>query len=96
VQTNDLLNEKRDDILRLAAKHGALNVRVFGSFARGDADPDSDVDFLIDVGPNTSFFFPGGLLYDLEQLLGREVDVVTENGLHRLIKDRVLEEAVPL
>jgi len=91
-----LLRQYRDDILRLAAKHGARNVRVFGSVARGEDRPDSDVDFLVDLGPNRSFFFPGGLVADLEDLLGRHVDVVTEKGLHSVIRDRVREEAVPL
>ncbi|MBM3935014.1 MAG: nucleotidyltransferase family protein [SAR202 cluster bacterium] len=90
------VHEKREEILRIAAKHGAYNVRIFGSVARGDAGPDSDVDFLIDYGPNTSPWFPGGLIADLQDLLGRNVDVVTEKGLHRLVKDRVLAEAVPL
>ncbi len=91
-----LLRQYRNDILRLAAKHGARNVRVFGSIVRGDDTPDSDVDFLVEVGPNRSFFFPGGLVADLEDLLGRRVDVVTEKGLHSFIRDRVLKEAVLL
>ena len=91
-----LLRQYRADILRLAAKHGARNVRVFGSVVRGEDTPDSDVDFLVEVGPNRSFFFPGGLVADLEDLLGRHVDVVTEKGLHHYIRDRVLKEAIPL
>ncbi|HEY3321742.1 MAG TPA: nucleotidyltransferase family protein [Planctomycetota bacterium] len=91
-----LLQEKRADILRLASKHGALNVRVFGSFVRGEIRPDSDVDFLVDVGPKHSAFFPGGLLADLEELLGRKVDIVTEKGLHWYIREHVLKEAVAL
>ena len=77
---NEILKEKREEILRIAERHGAYNVRVFGSVARGDARPDSDVDFLVDVGPNRSFFFPGGLVADLENLLGRHVDVASEGG----------------
>ena len=91
-----LLQEKREDILRLAAKHGAYNVRVFGSIARGDAGEGSDLDLLVEVGPNRTPFFPGGLLVDLEELLGCSVDVVTVNGLHWYIRDRVLKEATPL
>ncbi|MGD0092801.1 MAG: nucleotidyltransferase family protein [Planctomycetota bacterium] len=93
---DEILKDKRDEVLRIAAKHGAYNVRVFGSVARGDARPDSDVDFLIQAGPHRTFFFPGGLVADLEDLLGRKVDVVTEKALHWYIRDRVLKEAIPL
>ncbi|MBC6476637.1 MAG: nucleotidyltransferase family protein [Hormoscilla sp. GM7CHS1pb] len=92
----ELLKEKREEILEIAAKHGAINVRVFGSVARGEADADSDVDFLIDLGENLSPWFPVRLIRDLESLLERKVDVVTENGLKTRIRDRVLEEAVLL
>ena len=91
-----LLNDKKDQILRIAAKHGAYNVRVFGSFARGDARPDSDVDLLVDVAAVHSPWFPGGILADLEQLLGRKVEVVEPEALHQYLRDRVLGEAVPL
>ena len=90
------LPQYRDEILDIAARHGARNVRVFGSFARGDAGPDSDVDLLIDAGPQTSPWFPGGLVADLEELLGRRVDIVEPAALHHLLRDRVLAEAVPL
>lgn len=93
---DDLLKNKREDILQIAAKHGAYNVRVFGSVARGEAGPGSDVDFLVEVGPRRSAFFPAGLLADLEDLLGCRVDVLSENGLHWYIHDRVMHEAVPL
>jgi len=92
----DELKKRRDDILRIAEKHGAYNVRVFGSIVRGEARPDSDVDILVEVGTRHSAFFPGGLVADLEELLGRHVDVVTEKGLNALIKARVLHEAVAL
>jgi hypothetical protein len=92
----ELLKSKRQQILEIAARHGAYNVRVFGSVARGDARPDSDVDLLVEVGPNRTPFFPGGLVVDLEDLLGRRVDVVTEAGLRLRIRDSVLREAVPL
>jgi len=91
-----LVHEKRDEVQRIAAKHGARNIRVFGSVARGEAREDSDIDFLIDTGPVTSSWFPAGLVLDLEESLGRRVEVVTERGLSPLIKDRVLQEAVPL
>ena len=91
-----LVADRREEILRLAEKHGARNVRVFGSAARGELEPGSDVDFLVDAGPEPSAFFPGGLITDLQDLLGREVDVATEPALHWFIHDRVLEEARPL
>ena len=87
---------KRDEIIRLAASHGAHNIRVFGSVARGEDDEASDVDLLVDVGPRPSAWFPGGLVADLEGLLGRRVQVVTERGLNPLLRDRVLGEATPL
>ena len=88
--------EKRQDILRIAAEHGALNVRVFGSVARSEADESSDIDFLVDMEPRRSLFDLGGLQYDLQALLGCSVDVVTERGLKARIRDRVIKEAVPL
>jgi predicted nucleotidyltransferase len=91
-----LLRQYRADILRLAAKHGAHDVRVFGSVVRGEDTPDSDVDFLVTMEPERSLFDMGGLLTDLEDLLGRRVDVVTQDGLHSYIRDRVLNEAVPV
>ena len=89
----DLLNAKKGEILRIAARHGARNVRVFGSVARGEARPDSDVDFLVDMEPGRSLLDMGGLLMDLRDLLGLEVDVVTEHGLKPRIRERVLKEA---
>ena len=91
-----ILEEKREQILQVAQRHGACNVRVFGSVARGDDRSDSDVDFLVDVLPEHSPWFPSGLVADLKQLLDRDVDVVEPDGLHWYIKDRVLREAVPL
>jgi predicted nucleotidyltransferase len=96
VAIDQRLTTKRQEILGLAAKHGARNVRVFGSVARGEAGPHSDVDFLVDAGPKRTAFFPGGLLADLEELLGCNVDVVTEKALHPSIRERVLLEAIPL
>jgi predicted nucleotidyltransferase len=88
--------EHREEILHIAARHGATNVRVFGSVARGTAGPESDLDLLVDAGPDTSPWFPGGLIVDLEDLLGCRVDVATPSTLHRRIRDRVLTEAHPL
>ena len=92
----ELITPNREMIRRIAEKHGARNVRVFGSVARGDAGPESDVDLLVDTGVWTSAWFPGGLVADLEELLGRRVDVVTERGLVADLRDRVLDEAVPV
>ena len=92
----ELLRRNRDEILRLAAAHGARNIRVFGSVARGEADEESDVDFLVDLEPGRSLLDLGGLLMDMRDLLGRRVDVVTEKGLRPRIRDRVFREAVPL
>jgi len=96
VELLELIQEKRQDILAIAGKHGACNVRLFGSAERDEAGPDSDVDFLVDVMPVHSPWFPGGMLVELEQLLGRNVDVVEPEGLHWYIKDKIMSEAVPL
>ena len=90
------LSSRRADILELAAKHGAKQIRVFGSVARGEADEDSDVDFLVEMEPGRSLMDTGGLLMDLRDLLGREVDVVSVKGLKARIRDRVLRECVPV
>ena len=90
------LTEKRNEILGIAARHGAFNVRVFGSVARGEADKDSDIDFLVEMQPGRSLLDLGGLQYELEAALGCRVDVVTERGLKARIRDRVVREAAPL
>ena len=92
---DELLKDRREDILRIAAQHGAHNVRVFGSVARGEARPDSDVDLLVELEAGRSLLDLGGLLMDLQTLLGREVDVVTDKGLRDRIRTRVLQEAKP-
>jgi predicted nucleotidyltransferase len=92
----DLVTSRRDEILRLPRQHGVTRVRVFGSMARGDAGATSDVDFLVEVGSNPSPWFPGGLVAEHEDLLGRRVQVVTDRGLDHLLRDRVLGEAVQL
>ena len=91
-----LLRELRADILDCARRHGARNVRLFGSVARGEAAEGSDVDFLVDAGEKTSAWFPAGLIDELEALLERRVDVVTEDSLHWLLRRRILREARPL
>ncbi len=93
----DLLVEQRDEILRLAEYHGALNVRVFGSVARGEANESSDIDLLVTWNYGHLSRWGGiGLPMELSRLLGRNVEVVGEDELHRLIRDQVLSEAVPL
>ena len=93
----DILRQQRESILEITARHGAFNVRVFGSVARGEETEHSDIDFLIDYdAQRVSPWFPGGLLMDLQDFLGRRVDIVTERGVSPLIQDRVFEEAEPL
>src|SRR5258708_22682576 len=92
----ELLRARRREILRIAERHGARNVRIFGSVARREARPDSDVDLLVDVEPGRSLLDLGGFLVDTEKLLDRKVDVVTEPGLRPRIRQRVLDEAIPL
>jgi len=90
------LRLKREQIFEIAVRHGVTRIRVFGSVARGDDRSDSDVDLLVQAGPKTTPWFPGGLVAELETLLGRPVQVVTERGLNDLLRDRILAEAVPL
>lgn len=90
------LRVKREEILQIAAEHGARTVRVFGSVARGEADTASDLDLLVEMEPGRSLLDLGGLLMDLQDLLGCRVDIVTEKGLRERIRDRVLREAVAL
>lgn len=93
---DEILKSRRGEILKLAARHGIREIRVFGSVARGEARPDSDVDFLVKTEEGRSLFDLGGFLTDLQELLGCEVDVVTERGLRTRIRDRVVREAIPL
>ncbi len=92
---NELLEGKKDEIIKIAALHGAGNVRVFGSVARGYAGAPSDIDFLVDMEPGRSLLDRSELIADL-RLLGRKVDVVTEDGLYWLLRRRILKEAHPL
>ncbi len=96
MEVYELLRSRRNDILYVATHHGARNVRVFGSVARGEADAQSDVDFLVDMEPGRSLLDRAALLLDLQQLLGCRVDVVTTRGLRERIRDRVLQKAVAL
>lgn len=90
------LRDKRSEIIEIGTKHGARNIRVFGSVARGDHGPGSDIDFLVDLEPGRSLFDLGGLLADLQELLDCRVDVVTSSGLKKRMRERVIKEAVPL
>ena len=96
MKLDEVVMPNRDLILQTAARHGAHSIRVFGSVARRQDDSDSDIDFLVEMEPGRSLFDLGGLLMDLENLLNTKVDIVTERGLKERIRERVLNEAVPL
>jgi predicted nucleotidyltransferase len=91
-----LPKDKRDEVLRIAEKYGARHVRVFGSVARGQADDKSDIDFLVELEAGRSLLDLGGLQFELETLLARPVDVVTERGLKPRVREHVLREAIPV
>jgi len=91
-----LLKQRRAEILGIARQHGAHNIRIFGSVKDENERPDSDIDFLVDLHKGRSLMDLGGMVFDLQQLLGRNVDIVTEKGLHWYIKDEILKEAEPL
>jgi predicted nucleotidyltransferase len=93
MNSRNLVHEKREGILRIAENHGARNVRLFGSVARGEAHEHSDIDLLVDFEPGRSLLDHSGLVLDLEELLGCKVDVVTEKGLYWLLRRRILKEA---
>lgn len=94
--TMDELREKRDEILRLAEKRGAFNLRVFGSVARGEARPDSDVDIMAEWKEGISIFDMVGLWLDLKELLNREVDLVDADALKKRVRPLAMRDAVPL
>jgi predicted nucleotidyltransferase len=91
----EIIKDNRSSILELAELHGVYNVRIFGSVARGEATADSDLDLLVD-GLENAAWGGGRLLMDLQSLLGRRVDLVSEGDLHQRIRDKVIKEAVPL
>lgn len=93
---SEIIGNKKAQILAIAEKHGATRVRLFGSVAAGSADEQSDVDFLVELEKGRTLFDLGGLLSDLKDLLGRDVDVVTEAGLRPRIREKVLRQAVSL
>ena len=90
------LRNRREEILRYATKHGARNVRVFGSMARGDTQSTSDVDLLVGMEPGRSLLDLVGLWQDLEDLLGTQVDVLSDGGVSPHLRERIYAEAVPL
>jgi uncharacterized protein len=92
----ELLLPFREQILQIATKHGASNIRVFGSVARGEATADSDVDFLVEIEPKRSLFDYIALMQDLTELIGRKVDIAEVESLHDLIREKVLRESVIL
>lgn len=96
VKLEKLLSEKREDILRTCAKHGAHNVRIFGSVARKEVDEESDIDIIVKFDPDRSLLDHAALWLELRELLGCGVDVVSERGINPRIRDRILREAVPL
>ena len=92
----EIIKSNREAILKIAAKHGAKNVRIFGSVARGEDDEKSDIDFMVEMGPERSLYDRAALLLELQELMKIKVDVVTEKGINARIKNRVLNEAIPL
>ena len=92
----ELLRKKRAEILAIAAKHGASNVRIFGSVARGDDTTTSDVDILVDKHGDRSLLDLVALKQDIEELLGRRADVLTEESISRYLRDRIRAQARPL
>jgi hypothetical protein len=92
---NEVVRQK-EKIRQVAAARGAINIRLFGSVIRGEENPESDLDILVEFEPGTSLLDHIALIHDLEDLLGRKVDVVSEKGLHWFIRDRILQEAIPL
>jgi len=96
MKLDESIQARRETILQIARRHGVGQIRVFGSVARGETTENSDLDLLIDVTGPTPPWFPGGLVAELEALLGRRVDVVESNALRKELRERVLQEAVPL
>lgn len=96
MKLNELLQIKKQEILRIAKEHGVIRIRTFGSVVRGEATGKSDIDFLIQLQEGRSLLDLIGFKQDLEELFGRKVDVVSEGGVSPYLKDRIFREAVPL
>lgn len=93
---SSIIKNKREDIMNIAQKYGAKNVRVFGSMARSEEDMDSDLDIIVEMESGSSLLDIIAIKQDIEELLGRKVDVVTEASISPYIRDAVLKEAVSL
>ena len=94
--TKDDIRKRRDEIIAVARRYGASDVRIFGSVARGDATDNSDVDFIVRFDPDRSLFDHGGLIVELEELLRVKVDVISEGGMRDRFRDHIMKEIVPL
>jgi len=92
----ELIRKKREEVLRICARHGARNVRIFGSAARGEEREESDIDIVVEFEPGRSLLDHGALCLELEELLGRKVDVVSQAGIKPRLREQILKEAVPL
>lgn len=90
------IQQQKKNILAIARQHGLIRLRLFGSVVRGEETPQSDIDLLVDLEPGRSMFDLGGALIQLQELLRRKVDIVTEGGLHWYLKEKIMQEAVPL
>ena len=96
MKIEELVKEKRKEILRIAAKYGAINIRLIGSAARGETNPESDIDFLVQFKEGCSLLDHAGLMLELENLLGHKVDIASERGLRKRVQNRIFKEAVSL
>ena len=94
MKPSSILIAQRDQLMEIAARHGASSVRVFGSVARGEDTEDSDIDLLVELEPERTLWDLGEFLVEARELLGCKVDCVTPGGLHKLLKERILREAV--
>ena len=90
------IKQKKKEILDVARQHGIVNIRIFGSVARGEENLQSDIDLLVDLEKGRTLFDLGGALVKLQNILGRKVDIVTERGLHWYLRKKIMKEAKPL